>query len=182
MRVLTNDDVRALAWEDVLTVLEAAFRARATDPEAFKLPERVSISVPRGTYLTMPCADKEGWFGVKQVSVIPDNPSRDKPSVQAWYTLFDPTGTPALACDATLLTRLRTSAVSALAAKHLAREDAKTLLVVGTGSLAPWQAEAHLQVRPYQQVFVWGRDPAKAERTAADDSRASLSYTSRNYR
>ena len=149
-------------------VLEAAFEARAADPKAFKMPERVAISVPQGTYLTMPCADKEGWFGVKQVSILPDNPTRGKPSVQAWYTLFDPTGTPALACDATLLTRLRTAAVSALAAKHLALESARTLLVAGTGSLAPWQAEAHLQVRPYKNVFVWGRDAEKARATALE--------------
>ena len=169
---MTNNDVRTLDWKDVLSVLEAAFRARATGSKtaskAFRMPERVAISVPQGTYLTMPCADKEGWFGVKQVSILPDNPSRNKPSVQAWYTLFDPTGTPALACDATLLTRLRTSAVSALVAKYLALESAQTLLVVGTGSLAPWQAEAHLQVRPYKQVLVWGRDFAKAKATAAE--------------
>ena len=168
MRVLTNDDVRTLAWDDVLGALEKAFRTRATSPQAFQVPERTAMRVPQGTYLTMPCADKEGWFGVKQVSILPDNPSRNKPSVQAWYTLFDPTGTPILACDATLLTRLRTSAVSALAAKHLALESAQTLLVAGTGSLAPWQAEAHAQVRPYKNVFVWGRDAEKAKATASE--------------
>ncbi len=165
MEVLTNDEVeKRLSWTAGLAALEKAFKARAS----FQMPERVALNVPQGTLLTMPCADRAGWFGVKQVSVMPNNPSRGKESVQAWYTLFDPTGTPTLACDATLLTRFRTAAVSALAAKYLAPSRAETLLVVGTGSLAPWLGEAHLQVRPYKTVLVWGRNAERAEATAAD--------------
>ena len=165
MEVLTNDEVESrLSWEETLSALENAFRARA----GFQVPERVALHVSGGTLLTMPCADQEGWFGVKQVSVMPNNPSRGKDSVQAWYTLFDPTGTPVLACDATLLTRFRTAAVSALAAKSLAPAGARTLLVVGTGSLAPWLGAAHLQVRSYKTVLVWGRNAERAEATAAD--------------
>ena len=167
MKLWSDDEVRAhLTWSGVLTALEDAFQRRAEDPKQFIMPERVALQVPGGTYLTMPCADREGWFGVKQVSVLPDNPANGKSSVQAWYTLFDPTGTPALACDATLLTRWRTAAVSALAANHLVPAQAKRLLVVGTGSLAPWQGEAHAQVRNYETVAVWGRDADKAKRTA----------------
>lgn len=165
MEVLTADDVRSrLSWAEGLKELEAAFKTR----KRFQLPERIALSAPGGTLLTMPCADDKGWFGVKQVSVMPGNPGRGKPSVQAWYTLFDPTGTPVLACDATLLTRFRTAAVSAVAAKYLAPAQTETLLVVGTGSLSPWLGEAHLQVRPYQTVLVWGRSAGKAEATAAD--------------
>jgi alanine dehydrogenase len=169
MKILNDNDIlERLKWQDVLGVLEQAFLKRAQNPNTFSMPGRVGISFTNNSYLTMPCADQEGWFGVKQVSVIPENPSRNKPSVQAWYTLFDTTGTPALACSATLLTKFRTSAVSAIAAKHLAKETAKTLLVVGTGSLSPWMAEAHTQVRQYETILVWGRDRAKAEATASD--------------
>jgi ornithine cyclodeaminase/alanine dehydrogenase-like protein (mu-crystallin family) len=167
MNILSDQDIREqLKWQDVLGVLEQAFQTRYQNPNAFSMPERVGITLNKNTYLTMPCADSEGWFGVKQVSVIPDNGSRNKPSVQAWYTLFDTTGTPALACSATLLTKFRTSAVSAIAAKYLANERAKTLLVVGTGSLAPWMAEAHAQVRDYENILVWGRNVEKAQLTA----------------
>ena len=165
MEILNSDEVeRRLEWAEALDALETAFKTK----DRFQLPERVALQVPQGTLLTMPCADREGWFGVKQVSVMPNNPGRGKPSVQAWYTLFDPTGTPVLACDATLLTRFRTAAVSALAARSLAPAGAETLLVVGTGSLAPWLGEAHVQVRSYKTVSVWGRNAEKAEATAAD--------------
>ena len=169
MNILTDEDVQnRLEWSQVLGALREAFETRARDPDFFKLPERVAMSVPQGSLLTMPCADTDGWFGVKQVAVVPANPSRNLPSIQAWYTLFDPTGTPALACSATLLTRYRTAAVSAIAAEKLASRLAKRLLVVGTGSLAPWMAAAHAQVKPYQAVEVWGRDGSKAEVTAEE--------------
>ncbi len=167
MELFSDDEVWArLDWPGVLGALEGAFKRRHADPRAFQTPERTVIRAPEGTYLTMPAADREGWFGVKQVSVLPGNPSRGKPSVQAWYTLFASDGSPVLACDATVLTRFRTAGVSAIAAKQLAPRGARALLVVGTGSLAPWLAEAHTWVRPYERIFVWGRNPEKAERLA----------------
>lgn len=70
--------------------------------------------------------------------------------------------------DGSELTRRRTAAASALAARELARADAETLLVVGTGKLAPMVIEAHAAVRPIKRVRLWGRHPEKAERLAAD--------------
>ena len=165
MRHFDDADVlEALAWPDVLEALRGAFR----DPSRFDVPERVAMSAPQGgTFLTMPCADDEGWFGVKQVSVLPGNTAQGRSAVQAHYTLFDREGTPALSCAATLLTRMRTAGVSAIAAERLAPERVRTLLVVGTGGLAPWMADAHLQVRPYERILVWGRDASKADATAA---------------
>lgn len=155
----------ALDWADVLEALREAF----SDPARFDAPERIAMAAPQGgSFLTMPCADDQGYFGVKQVAVLPGNRERNRPGVQAHYTLFDPDGTPTLSCGATLLTRMRTSGVSALAARALAPERAKTLLVVGTGGLAPWMAVAHLQVRAYEKILVWGRDRGRAERTAAE--------------
>ena len=166
MRLISEPEVLGrLLWPDVLAALEAAFRR----PSAFQTPERVAMTSPQGgTFLTMPCLGPDGAFGVKQVSVLADNPARGLPTVQAHYTLFAPDGSPRLTCGATQLTRVRTAAVSAIAASHLAAESSTRLLVVGTGALAPWMAEAHLQVRPYQRIQVWGRDPAKSAATAAE--------------
>ncbi len=55
----------------------------------------------------------------------------------------------------------------ALAARHLARADAKSLLVVGAGALAPYLARAHASVRPLSAVTVWNRSPEGARRLAA---------------
>jgi len=168
MRILNDDDVARLSWPRVLDALRGAFAERGR----FEVPERVQLRAPDdGAWLTMPCADADGWFGVKQVSVLPANPARGRPSVQAWYTLMGPDGAPVLATEAALLTKLRTAAVSAIAADALAPANAATLLVVGTGALAPWMARAHLQVRAYERVVVWGRRRERAEEVAAELAR-----------
>lgn len=168
MRILTDDDVARLPWERVLDGLRGAFRDRGR----FEVADRVRLRAPDGgAWLTMPCADVDGWFGVKQVSVRPRNPASGLPSVQAWYTLMGPDGAPVLATAADLLTKRRTAAVSAIAADALAPATAASLLVVGTGALAPWMARAHLQVRAYDRVAVWGRRPERAAAVVAEIAR-----------
>ena len=166
MNALDDNDVRAaLSWDAVLNSLETAFQT----PANYFSPERVVIPAPEaGSYLTMPCADAKGWFGVKQVGVIPTNMARGLPTVQAHYTLMNPHGTPVLSAAATVLTRIRTAGASALAARYLAPQDARTLLIIGTGSLAPYMAQAHAHVRNYEQIFVWGRDEGKAAQTVRE--------------
>lgn len=164
MDLLSDRDVARLAWPDVLAALRAAFLDRGS----YQWGERVQLAAPDdGAWLTMPCAAADGWFGVKQVSVLPANAAAGRASVQAWYTLMGPSGAAELGVDAGVLTKLRTSAVSALAADVLAAPAARRLLVVGTGALAPWMARAHLQVRPYESIVVWGRRAERAEATAA---------------
>ena len=65
------------------------------------------------------------------------------------------------------ITRRRTAAASALAGSFLAREDAATLLIVGSGHVAGLMAEAYRAVRPIERVMVWNIRPAGAERLAA---------------
>jgi ornithine cyclodeaminase/alanine dehydrogenase-like protein (mu-crystallin family) len=176
MRTLHDDDVAGLTWTRVLAALRAAFR----DPSRFVTAERVQLPAPDGgVWLTMPCADRDGWFGVKQVSVLPANRSHGRPSVQAWYTLMGPDGAPVVATSATLLTKLRTAAVSAIAADALAAPAARSLLVVGSGSLAPWLARAHLHVRPYEAVWVWARRPERAQAVVDDLLRELAGATAR---
>lgn len=70
--------------------------------------------------------------------------------------------------DATELTLLRTSCVSALGSKYLAREDAHVLVMIGAGNLAPHLIKAHLSVRPdLKRVIIWNRTAEKAEKLAA---------------
>ncbi len=176
MRLISDQDLLALGWPPVLAALRQAF----ADPGRYHMAERVALPAPAGgSWLTMPCADVDGWFGVKQVSVLPHNPALGLPSVQAWYTLMGPDGAPVLATDAGLLTKVRTSAVSALAADALAPEDAGTLLVVGSGSLSPWMVRAHLQVRHYRRVWVWGRRPERAQ-ALAEELQAALGAAARS--
>ena len=89
--------------------------------------------------------------------------------MQALYVLFDATtGGPLALLDGTELTYRKTAADSALGARFLARADARTLLMVGAGGLAPHLVAAHRTVRPsIERVLVWNRTRARAEAVAA---------------
>lgn len=157
------DDVHAaLDWRSLVDALRAAFVAGAT------APVRSSHAVtPEGDrLLLMPAWDGAG-LGVKIVTVFPRNRERGIASVGALYVLMDGTTGHAVALiDGESLTLRRTAATSALASTLLSRDDARTLLVVGTGALAPYLAEAHCAVRGIERVLVWGRHADRAERTA----------------
>jgi ornithine cyclodeaminase len=77
------------------------------------------------------------------------------------------TGVPLAIMDGGLLTRWRTAAASALAARYLARGDATRHLIIGAGALAPFFAKAHASVRPIRDIMLWNRTPRRAADVAA---------------
>ncbi|CAG1006156.1 ornithine cyclodeaminase [Burkholderiales bacterium] len=161
----------ALDWRLLVDALRAAFAAGAT------APVRSSHAVtPEGDrLLLMPAWDGVGGLGVKIVTVFPRNRERGLASVGAIYVLMDgATGHPVALIDGEALTLRRTAAASALASTYLSRPDARALLVVGTGALAPHLAAAHCAVRPIDDVMVWGRRPDRAEQVAATLSAQGL--------
>ncbi|MFX4531888.1 ornithine cyclodeaminase, partial [Acinetobacter baumannii] len=75
---------------------------------------------------------------------------------------------PLAVMDAAEITHWKTAADSALGAKHLARPDVETLLVVGAGEMAHWLVRGHRTVRPsLKRVRIWNRTIARAEELAA---------------
>jgi ornithine cyclodeaminase len=152
----------ALDYGALVEALRRAFVAGAN------APVRASHAVtPQGDrLLLMPAWDGAG-LGVKLVTVFPRNRERGLASVAALYVLMDgTTGHPVALIDGEAMTLRRTGAASALASTYLSRRDARRLVVVGTGALAPTMAAAHCAVRPIEQVDVWGRRHERAERTA----------------
>ena len=126
-------------------------------------------SAAAGTLLLMPAWQVGGFLGVKLVTVFPGNGTLNLPAVMGIYLLSDATtGQPLALIDGPMLTLRRTAAASALAARFLARSDARRMVMVGTGALAPHLIEAHCAIRPIEQVLVWGRDQAKARALAAE--------------
>jgi ornithine cyclodeaminase/alanine dehydrogenase-like protein (mu-crystallin family) len=157
----------ALPFQRLIPALRDAFIAGAQAP----LRHRHDIAQPDGTtaaLLLMPAWRANGLFGVKIVSVFPGNGARGLASVSASYLLCDgETGQHLALIDGGELTRRRTAAASALAGSFLAREDATSLLIVGSGHVGGLLAEAYRVVRPIARVMVWNIRPAGAERLAA---------------
>lgn len=134
-----------------------------------EMPRRVKHSWGRtkekdAAFLMMPAWRTDDVLAVKLTSVVPGNSHRGLPSVQPIVILFHPvTGAPFCIMDGEAITLHRTAATSALASLYLSRTDARKLLVMGTGSLAPYLARAHRAVRPIDEIFIWGRNPEKAK-------------------
>jgi ornithine cyclodeaminase len=162
----------ALDFPALIEALKLAFRAGAIAP----MRHHHAIARPGGaeaTHLLMPAwtapdAPGGAFLGVKIVNVFPDNGRLALPAVLGVYLLQSgETGAPLAAMDGTRLTHWRTAAASALAARFLARADARRLLVVGAGALAPFLVRAHAAVRPIDEVAIWNHRPAGAEKLAA---------------
>lgn len=145
----------AIPMGELLDAIEAAFRdvARGRDHS----PLRTHVELPGGDLLLMPGV-REGATGtsVKLVTVTPGNAQRDLPTVQAVVVWLDAlTGQPRAAFDGATITAMRTGAASGVAARLLARPDARVLAMIGAGAQAPWQVRAVLAVRPIEEVRVY---------------------------
>jgi alanine dehydrogenase len=161
MKVYAAQEVHAaLTWAPLAQALERAFVAGAEVP----LRHAHALSA-RDTLLLMPAWNAQVLV-LKIVTVMPGAAA----TVQATLMVCDRVnGEPLAVLDGEAITLRRTAATSALAARHLARADAHTLLVVGTGRLAPWMARAHATLRPgLQRVQVWGRSPEAAQLRARE--------------
>ncbi|WP_282046373.1 ornithine cyclodeaminase family protein [Roseibium album] len=169
MLLLSEDQTRnALPYPDLIDALAEMFRSGCTMPTRhhhdFKIPGE-----PDGTMLLMPAWVPGGYAGVKVVNVVPGNSERNLPAVHGQYLLSDArTGEMLAMIDGGELTARRTAAASALAARYLARSDARHLLVLGTGRLAPNLIAAHMAIRSIEEVTVWGRSQEKTAQFARD--------------
>lgn len=165
---LEENDVRQhLRMEALIPAMEKAL----TDFSAgkFTQPVRSGITVdpPGGFFFMMP-ALAEG-LGVKIVTFYPSNAERGMPTHMATIFLVDPeTGAPLAIMDGRLITEMRTAAVSAAATKILAPGDARVLAILGSGVQARSHWEALRLVRNFEEVRVWSRTPAHAQRFAKE--------------
>ena len=175
MHVLSHSEVEELLDLDALLDALAAAHAALSAGDASLPPRVAAFAGADGLLGAMPgylppglgSSGAGGVLGCKLVSVFPEN--ADRPSHQALIALFDPqTGTPIALMDGTYVTATRTAGAAALAARLLARPDARVLAVLGTGV----QAQAHIRafrgIRDWAEIRVAGRDPAKADALAAE--------------
>jgi ornithine cyclodeaminase/alanine dehydrogenase-like protein (mu-crystallin family) len=164
--ILNADDVAALLpmQEAISVVREAMIRVSAGKAA---LPLRTATPVGEGGNLlgVMPgVMNDSGLYGVKVLSLFPNNPARGLSSHIGAMILFDPdTGIPSAVINADALTAIRTSAASAAATDALARKECSVLAIVGTGEQAETHIPAMLAVRPITRILVAGRNHDKAK-------------------
>ena len=176
--VLTRSDVEALLDMDAcIAAVESAFRAHA---DGATLPPGVlGTHVPGGGFhvKTAGLATSDGahcWFATKTNGNFPGNPAqRGLPTVQGVVSLHDALDGSLLALlDSMQITTLRTAAATAVAARHLARTDARVATVLGCGVQGRSQLHALTRVRDVERVFAWDVERGVAEVYAREMSHA----------
>ena len=148
----------ALPYDQLITALDEAFKVGATVPDRMHLEVEVPGSSADGTLLLMPCWRIDGKLGVKIATVYPGNAEKGLSAVHASYFIMNAgTGEPLAVLDGTELTLRRTAAASALASMYLSRTNSRSMLMIGTGRLAPHLISAHASARAIDKVLIWGR-------------------------
>jgi ornithine cyclodeaminase len=167
--VLNEHEVtQMLTMPECIRVMEEALadlaRGKVTNP----LRNVIRAEGATGFLGLMPAY--RGDYGLKEVCVFPGNPARGLDTHLGAVLLHSgETGQLLAVMNASAITAIRTAAVSAVATKLLAREDARVLAVLGAGVQAKSHLEAIPAVRDIKEVRIFSRSPEKAKRLTTDN-------------
>ena len=168
MKIITVEDVNAaLRYPELVDALQEAYAGQFNMPprQVFLLDDEPGN---HDAFAVLPSWNDE-LIGVKSFTYFPDNPRPKYASLYSKIMLFDRKhGEPLALVDGTSVTFWRTAGISGLASRLLSREDSKTLLLLGTGNLAPYIIKAQLSVRPIDRVMVWGRTPGNVQKVIGE--------------
>jgi ornithine cyclodeaminase len=170
--VIGHDDVkRLLPMEECIELMESVLadlaRGAVWQPLRFVVrpPDEPSLMGLMPAHRSGPTAS----YGLKAVCIFPANAARGIDLHQGGVLLFDgETGELRALVDASAVTATRTAAVSAVATRALAREDARELAILGAGVQARAHLEAMAAARPFERARVWNRTAERAETFAAE--------------
>jgi len=156
--------VHAVGVERFLVELAEAIEADFLRWETFDKTPRVASHSAEGVIELMPTSDGE-VYGFKYVNGHPKNMKEGRQTVTAFGVLADvENGYPLLLSEMTLLTALRTAATSAMAAKHLAPENASTMAIIGNGAQSEFQALAFKAICGITDLNLYDIDPSATEK------------------
>ncbi len=160
----------ATCMAEIAERIEADFRRWG---EFDKTP-RVASHSPEGVIELMPVSDGR-HYSFKYVNGHPKNQRVGLPTVLAFGVLADvATGLPALLCDLTLTTALRTAAMSALAARVLARPDCRRMAVIGNGAQSEFQVLAFHRLLGIRECHLYDIDPAATTKLMSNLARLGI--------
>ena len=171
MLLVSDGDVeKLLTMEETIDAVEQAFKEYAKGDAV--MPPRSTIMVPKynGSISFMPSyltgLDAQA---TKIISIYPNNRARGLPTTVAWLVVNDPkTGMVKAFMDATYLTAMRTGAITGVAARYLAPDDASTVAIFGAGVQGRTQTWAACTVRDIEKVYVFDVYPEARLRFAEE--------------
>jgi ornithine cyclodeaminase/alanine dehydrogenase-like protein (mu-crystallin family) len=168
--VLSDRDVRrVLPMGECIELMAEALAA--LERGDMSMPLRSVFRPPDATSLMglMPAHRADAAYGLKAICVFPGNPARGLDSHQGAVLLFDgETGELRAALNASAITEIRTAAVSGVATRLLAREDARELAILGAGVQARAHVQAMRAVRDLERIRIWSRTDEHARALAEE--------------
>ncbi len=145
--------------------------------ELFDKTPRVGSHSAVGVIELMPTSDGE-LYGFKYVNGHPKNMKEGLQTVTAFGLLADVfSGYPVLLSEMTVLTALRTAAMSAVATKHLAAKGADTMAMIGNGAQSEFQCLAQKAVNGITNIRLYDIDMAATKKCAANLAGLGLNVT-----
>lgn len=166
--ILTQREIaRLVTMRTAIRIVREVFKAMARGRAV--MPPKLYLTLPRGDdFRAMPAFVRPAACGVKWVNVHPRNRRRGLPTVMAIIVVNDPlTGFPLAVLDGLWVTKLRTAAAAAVAARALARRTSRVVGLIGCGAQADAQVLALSELFSLRRVNVWGRAPREAKRFCA---------------
>ncbi len=177
--ILSEHEVeRLLTMRECIEVMEEALSALARGEVHNPLRSMIRGEGAKGILGLMPSyrGGPQPHYGLKEVCVFPGNPAIGLDTHLGGVLLHSgETGQLLAVMNASAITAIRTAAVSAVATKLLAREDARTLAIIGAGVQARTHLEAIPLVRNINDVRIVSRTPAKAAALAGKGARVVAS-------
>jgi ornithine cyclodeaminase/alanine dehydrogenase-like protein (mu-crystallin family) len=173
VRVLTGADVRSLLpMAECIEAMGAALAATSRGDVVLPLRSMMWLPDRSGLLGLMPAfLGAPRCFGMKAVTVMPGNHGTEYESHQGVVLLFEADhGSLVAVMDASAITAIRTAAVSGVATRLLARDDAGDLALLGSGVQAASHLEAMRAMRPLRRVRVWSRTADRARAFARRES------------
>ena len=166
MRILSAENVFDLITQnDAINIIEKTMISVSKRIPLLPLRNVMDLGQERKLGI-MPGALGSGkTYGIKVLSLFPENPAKGLSSHIGLMLLFDAkTGIPTAAINADALTAVRTAAATAVATKHLAIKDATAMTIIGSGEQAEFHIKSIPLVRPIKNINVVGTTKYKAER------------------
>jgi len=172
-RLINEQQVRSLLpMTDLIAAMESAL-AKFSACEVLQPVRSVLTVGPTKAYFGLMPAyiPSPASLGAKLVTVFGDNPKKHLPSHLATMVLLDPDTAALVALmDGRYITEARTAAVSAVSTRFLAREDASTLAIIGSGVQARSHLETYQHVRQLKEVRIWSPSAQSRQRFVDDMS------------
>lgn len=171
MLILNRKEVESLlTMPTCIELMESALASLSRGEVVLPLRPVIRIPDTSNAFAVMPVYSAAlKASGAKLITVYPGNHAAGRDSHQGVVALFDGGSGSLLAImDAASITGIRTAAVSGVATRLLARQNAETLAILGAGVQGRTHLEAMLAVRPFARVIVWSRTTEHARTLVAD--------------